>query len=571
MTTVAGSRKEKALEAGMVTALVGAFLASVLVFPRSPDLRPFMICLGFDQWMAGPFLESLRENSFWDLLTTGRLPSQGQPSHHGTLFTYLFAPFLAVFGQKWWLFKFWHLLFAVPTLLFAYGTVRLLAGRLAALLSLSVLVIHPFYVSGMRAGGDMVSPMQFFSMGAIFFLLEGWSRRRAISYGLSALFLGCGMSTYLWFYWFLVAVLVWAALNAGEIRGRWTALPPAKRAAWSGTVTGCFLLGLAPVMYREFFYPLEAFRSVGSQAFDPANAFSFPNYGTAFVGALRFLRDVFSGILTAGGHAMDGYFLTRGNPFFPPFIAASVGFLLARFAVTGNRGLLALPVLLAVMVLLLPVTTSLMLFNYAYFLYPLPPLVVGLAFAEGIRSAAGRRPWIAAAVVLLGLFVLTESAALVRLFGGLRGPAVSGDRRMDRELIGWLRENGPAGKTVVCRGRSGVGAEDSRWRFAWQFPDSRVRFVFPPEAEVATVPPVDVAHAVYEFPESEEISVVWEGTTEEQTNALARTRLSGAGADRPLAAFESADGDTSCRVFSGVWPERAPVLLAVIPPFRKAE
>jgi hypothetical protein len=413
------ARAPEVKEAALAGLLIGLFVAMELIHPMRPGMA-FGGGLLMDQHLAAKLLETFRERSFWDLFVSGELPSQ-RDAYHSTLMAYLYLPFAAIFGRNWLIAKHWPLFWAVPTVLFSYFFLRALFSRQAALLGLCFLVIHPAYVMGIRIGGSLLSHMQFFSMGTLCFLALWWTSKRPAWFRLAMLLLGLGMSTNLWFYWFVAGLGACALLGFADLRRRFDLSDPSRFLRWMAEGVLFFCLGAALLFYREFFYPGQAL----AQAFERADhllAHASPaaSYFDSLVLNLRIFRDHLAARSlvesTLSVHPLENSPLFPfANPVFPWVVLASFVFLVSNAgrSVLGKKALV-LPVLFVVMTALSALTPRGGTHLHLFFLYPLPLLAVGVAVsAAWTRVKQAKIPRAALAAILLAVMA-SEAAALGR-------------------------------------------------------------------------------------------------------------------------------------------------------------
>jgi hypothetical protein len=200
----------------------------------------------------------------FDLPQLAQIFSSGYPLHHGSLTSYLMAPFFFVFGPSFTLVRSWPVVCGIPTLLLTYVLVKRTINRKVAVLTF-LLAFHPSFVGGVRIGNMLVSYMLLFIMGSLL-CWHAWhltSKTRFLAFGF--FLAGLGLGTRLWFAFYLAAVgaaaFVWklsgrmggTAANPRIPEGRFLALSAAGAS---------FILGLAPILIHEF----QGFPSFGSVA-----------------------------------------------------------------------------------------------------------------------------------------------------------------------------------------------------------------------------------------------------------------------------------------------------------------
>jgi hypothetical protein len=467
-------------ETAAVTGLVLVFLAQQIVYPRLPSLDVSVLGLQFDQHLAARILELIRSESVWRLIAEARLPLE-RDGYHGTLMAYLYLPFFKFWGTKWWMFKYWHLLLAVPTLVFTYFMTRRLLGRATALLGLALLVIHPNFIGGMRIGPTLLCHMTFFSTGALCFLVYWWFDRRPFFLAVGALLAGAGMATNLWFYWFLAGLALLGVLYAPNFARR--AESESSPFVLFLVAAVCFLIGASPVLYRELALSSSVAEAVSGE-FASARSLRecwrlLPE--TFFYVNRVLAADRWNRFLDFGA---DHPHAAVGNVLFPVALWAAVFYLLwCRFLRRAGPGLMIFPVMLLVMFLLSPFHPG-ELHAHIFFFYPFPLLVIASAWMEAFRRAAGRRSVSVFLVVALAGFVFLQARSLGGFFEMLKRPEGFWTKShviTVMEMADWLKSHGPSEKTVICYGVNwhlDIARQDFRTTLVHYLSDRRFRSVY---------------------------------------------------------------------------------------------
>lgn len=320
----------------------------------------------------------LQRHSFFDLLVGGRLPTTFASPYHGVLMTYLFLPFLHVFGPSWTFVRLWPVFFALLTLFFTYLFARETFNRRTALLGLSLAVLHPPFVMGVKTGSTYHSFVSAFSMGALLFFSRWWRRRKSSDLYAGLFLLGSGLSTVSWFSWFagaLFAAAVPFALTDPGLR----ALPAAPSRTIRVGLTGClvFLGSLWLVLYREL---LSGFASVqffvGSLfvtkgADGPLDSFVL-RLGHSLQTFQRLLTgsEMFRAQLDAPFRLADGWY---------PFLVGGAVVLNLWPGPRPARYLTGMVVCMGVLTVFSPSISSGFDNTLAFFFYPFPQLILAMA------------------------------------------------------------------------------------------------------------------------------------------------------------------------------------------------
>jgi hypothetical protein len=548
------ARVSEAIGVGFFIAI---FFALQLAFPDQPDPYHFRGGLGRDQLVAVRITEMVRQNTFWRSFIEGELPSQ-RDSYHSLLAAYLFVPFQAFIGSNWWLYKYWHLLFAVPTMLFVYFLARRLFGQAVATGALLLLVVSPSFVSGMRIGGLLYSHMIFFSAGALCFFVSGWFAKRRSYFWFGLFFVGAGLSTHLWFYWFVVGLAALTAIYAGEIRARLKGLRPRDAVRWGGVGLLSFAAGAGVLIYREMAYPGAAVRRIFGYLTDPGNQTSPFYYFQRLPVMFAYVNKNLSSAIFGADELTWVFHWDHQNDLFPVVLWLSCLFLIVRFFRCGEKRLLVFPVFLLVMTLLIPISTGTWRVDpcYVFFFYPFPQLALAAASWEAWRLVRERlvlrRLAVAAAVVFVGL----ETANLAAYLNRVRLRGWEGESAAHGEMIRWLERNGPVGKTVVRFGSEIPSGEIYRWRFSHRFPEVPVRFVAGG----------DVTYSLHEKDvfRRDALTLVEAPAARKESGPLAAWRRALI-EDEPLRRFFNREGRLAFAAYDASPPDTSPAALAVIP------
>jgi hypothetical protein len=469
-------------EIAAVVFLLGAFTAMELAFPTFPAMLFGSGGGGLimDQFLAAQILDMLRENSLWELFWSGRLPSV-RTHYHSTLMAYLYIPFLKVFGRSWMLAKHWPVFWALLSLLFAYLFVRNVFDRRSALLALLLIVVHPTYVMGIRMGGGLLSHMHFFSMGTLCFLGFWWTTRRTVWFGAAMFFIGLGMSTQLWFYWFPAGLLVSGLVFFKEIRERFGLRgESARRLAGIGLL--CLAAGSSLIIYREAVHKLDSLAmlvsrfSVTSTSPDPEGY--HPSHVLAVLADFNSLlagRDIFNILRPFASLPID---LPYADLAYPPIFWVAWAFLFPRTA-GGLSGPPArmLALVFAVMLALSPLGPIGAPTLHFFFLYPFPPLLLAVAAGTALRAAQNRR-WLN--VPLGGVLILLafgETANLSRylreFFEGQHTTFRSFYTKPFYETAAWLKKENLSSEPIVIFG----DYEEMERHLYFVLPESRFRSI----------------------------------------------------------------------------------------------
>ncbi|HOW28781.1 MAG TPA: glycosyltransferase family 39 protein [Elusimicrobiota bacterium] len=192
-----------------------------------------------EQWRAGQPLQF--SNGFG-----------ASPFYHGHMTSHLMLPFFMFFGNSWILVRSWPVVFGAFTLLVSYLFARRVFDVKVAILGTFMLVLHPSFIFGVRAGNFHVSSMLLFSIGSLWMIWMWRDTHRLTCLFFSGMLLGMGIATRLWFVLFASAAILsclWLPLAAGvrmEYSDRLKAV-------------GAFAAGLMPFLlwmcYTEIIFP----------------------------------------------------------------------------------------------------------------------------------------------------------------------------------------------------------------------------------------------------------------------------------------------------------------------------
>ena len=186
------------------------------------------------------------------------LPLMSSSDYQGVTSTYLALPFFAVGGISVESLRTMTVTVGVVGVVLTYFLARAWFGRGAARLAVLLIAVSPAWVFWSRLGVYVVSQVVPIATGALL-ALTAWVRRRPFAvrngplYG-GAFLLGLGLTTKLLFVWFIVAVVLAAAILWGRPVWERRREILAERARWLRTwavAFGAFLLGAAPfILYN---------------------------------------------------------------------------------------------------------------------------------------------------------------------------------------------------------------------------------------------------------------------------------------------------------------------------------
>jgi len=354
-----------------------------------------------DQYLAVRLLEQLQgpQDSLWRAFMEGRLPAGREaPSYHGLFMAYFYMPFHYVFGASWNLARYWCLLLALCSLGFTYGFMRRVYGPAAALAALFLIVIHPGYVMMIRTGSAFYSPMHFFSCGCLYFASLWWDTRRHVFFGVALALIGLGLSTMLWFGWFVagrsVATLLLCRATFVRMRLRdWKSSLRLALAAPVGLLAGSVLL-----IYREWNGESDLLGAVSSDV------------GSGFDVYLANVPSVWATVTdTWWSFSANAWFGSNpaANTLYPRAVVVAIG-VVAVLALWDSEGQprLLLPVVFAVMLVQVPLALRAME-TALFFLYPFPQMVLAAAAIGALRGLSGRKAFVPLLAVLM-LFLAAE-------------------------------------------------------------------------------------------------------------------------------------------------------------------
>ncbi|HET9495092.1 MAG TPA: glycosyltransferase family 39 protein, partial [Chloroflexia bacterium] len=188
----------------------------------------------------------------WDL------PLMSSSDYQGVTSTYLALPFFAVGGISVASLRAMTVTVGVVGVVLTYFLARAWFGRGTARLAVLLMAVSPAWVFWSRLGVYVVSQVVPIAAGALL-ALTAWVRRRpfAVRNGplyAGALLLGLGLTTKLLFLWFIVAVVLTAAILWGRPVWERRRAILAERARWlrvSAISLAWFLLGAGPfILYN---------------------------------------------------------------------------------------------------------------------------------------------------------------------------------------------------------------------------------------------------------------------------------------------------------------------------------
>jgi hypothetical protein len=186
------------------------------------------------------------------------LPLMSSSDYQGVTSTYLALPFFAVGGISVASLRAMTVTVGVVGVVLTYFLARAWFGRGTARLAVLLMAVSPAWIFWSRLGVYVVSQVVPIAAGALL-ALTAWVRRRPLAvrngplYG-GAFLLGLGLTTKLLFLWFVVAVVLTAAILWGRPLWERRREILAERSRWlrlGATSFGWFLVGAAPfILYN---------------------------------------------------------------------------------------------------------------------------------------------------------------------------------------------------------------------------------------------------------------------------------------------------------------------------------
>ncbi|HOW27445.1 MAG TPA: hypothetical protein PK876_02940 [Elusimicrobiota bacterium] len=399
-----------AAEAAILVLLAGLFIIFETVEFKSPGI----ISQGYyDQCGAEHLVKVLNRHSLAEVFTSGKLvKSHG---YHGELLSYLMVLPLVLLGFKWYVVKLFYLSFALLGLCVMYLLLRENTTRPIALLAAVLLVFHVGYLVGIRMGPKYVTPMHFFTLlPLLFFNRWLWSKGPRYFYA-TALFLGLGLCTRLWYLWFLNAFVIAGLSCFNRFWGVWGGYNQRTKALFLAISAGCFVAGSALLFYRDLSGGFKSVRVVIARAQKTPE--ERQGSETGYLMRMNMVLNNFNGMLS--GENLSTELLGR-KPFARvnrgfPLVFWSFYFLCVPFLFSAERVSLFMRqiwVLFTVMLLQMGMMRSYIPDLHVFILYPFPQMIIAGGMLSLFRTLRGL-PWKSLVGVAVAVLVLMEARSAV--------------------------------------------------------------------------------------------------------------------------------------------------------------
>lgn len=423
-------KKSTCLESLFLIVLILIFLILEISFIKLPGIYcdeadVGVFALQINNCLTQSYSEEKPTNNIFVDFFTKRIPYLCQ-SHllirgfHGALDSYILAVVFSLFSVGVVSMRLLAIFLGAATILATYFFTKEFFNKNYALLATFLLVISPGFIMGTKTGMDKGTILLTIYMTVLFCFLKWYRLKKDIYFYLAMFLLGLGMWTRIWFFWFVFGLFVTAIIFNNDIKQRFEINRISKFLKYIVLGGIFFCLGCSIFIYNELMfnfstvkYVLACFRSPSLNIGTHNNLQYFHNFSTV----ISHFQNILTGAFYFGIELLenDGKFI---NMLCPWAFLISVIYLLIfstlRKDFPYRKNILFLLTLFIGMLILTPISHSLLPWYHFYFFYPLVQLIISVAIVNSIKYF--RKLTIVMIVILAFSFVF-----IIKEINGVRG------------------------------------------------------------------------------------------------------------------------------------------------------
>lgn len=372
------------------------------------------------------YIEQIATKNIFINFFTERVPNLFQSNvvmrgFHGALDSYALAAVFSVFPPGVISMRLLAIFLGAATIFLTYLFTKDFFNKNCALLVVFLLVINPSFIMGTKLGIDNGTIMIVIYMSVLLFLLKWFRSGQGIYFYLAVFFLGLGMWTRIWFFWFIAALFLSAVIFRNDIKRRFAFNKPSRLFKYLIPAILMFCLGCSMIIYNEFFWRFATIKYVFDCLKNPSL-----NIGTH--NNLYYLHNLFIVINNFKKLLSGDLFFNRqfaydagfSNALYPWLFLFSVIFLtiLCSSIVVKDfpyrKKVLFLLTMCIGMFLLTPISISQLPDYQFYFFMPIVQIVIAIAIVSSYRYFARFK----IIIIMISVFLFTTIA---RELGYLEG------------------------------------------------------------------------------------------------------------------------------------------------------
>lgn len=379
--------------------------------------------------IKGPLLPSIR--------IFGRYFPLMRFEYHGAVESYFTLPFFLLFGVNVISLRLMPISFGVLTLVFTYLFAKRFFNQKVALFTILLLVINPSFILGTKFGNDNGSIIQMMSIGALLSFLMWHRKKKNILFCTGMFLLGLGLTTRIWFLWFIVALFIASIIFIKDIKEM---ILKNKLNYFILLLVGimAFCLGAFLIIcynLTDNFTTIRYIINHFTQSKLGVNNFDYLN---------NFLKRIQDLTVLLNGR----WFCISGNQLYPwLFISCLIwlvfSILFRRKTYLDKRKILFLLLLVFFIFLQSPFTLSSFGGTHLLILFPFLQLILAVALIDIVNFFKERKKFIA---IILGIFlipILTDLNVIMNHYFYYNKTGGEGNYSdAIYQLAGWLKEKG---------------------------------------------------------------------------------------------------------------------------------
>jgi len=300
--------------------------------------------------------------------------------YHGALMAYLTLPFFYIMDIGVVPLRLMQICFVATSLILIYYFLYKFFNKYAAFISVFLLIINPAFIMETKIGNEATILLQFFTM-LILLLLFYWYENQKYIYLYIAIFcMGLGLSTRLWFIWFIIALFITFLLFNTSIR---------KKLRFNFIKSGIlglpiFLLGGFLIIYSCISNDFYLIRFAAKHFFSP---FTEPNYNNLdYFHNLIVNIQKFNSCISGSFSFIRQFGILYDNKFYIWTFWVSYFWLITRLfnkqSFFRKKRILFILLIFSLMMIQTPIVFSRRPHIHFMFFYPFVQIIIALAFID---------------------------------------------------------------------------------------------------------------------------------------------------------------------------------------------
>ncbi|NQT75666.1 MAG: glycosyltransferase family 39 protein [Candidatus Omnitrophica bacterium] len=370
-------------------------------------------------------------------------------TYHGAVGSYFILPFFLLFGVNIVSLRLMPIFIGILTLVFTYLFSKRFFSQKVAYLTILLLVISPNFILGTKLGNDNGSIMQMMSMASLFCLLMWYRKKKNILFYTGMFFLGLGIATRIWFFWFIVALFLASLIYIKDINEM---IRKNKLNYFNLFLAGIFAFCLGAFLiicfnFKHNFITLRYILSHAGQSVEGvSNLDYFNNLLIRIQDLVVLLKEQWFAWVIVGSKGNELRYISRNDLCLWAFNLCLIWLVFSILFIRKKRDIkqrkiLFLLLLVSFIFLQSPITLRAFGGSHLFILFPLLQLVIGLALVDMVNFFKGSKLLVAVISSILLVLIITDLNVIIKEYsrhketGG--GPSYSDSIN---QLARWLKE-----------------------------------------------------------------------------------------------------------------------------------